>query len=182
MSTEYESQAIFRAFPPRSECHCEEARRSNLLVFAEFLSLNQLHSPNLFPISTKLDKGIGGQITDCFVVPPRNDTFFLAVNCVKLRPTPSQRTKPNTFQFIRNVKPTHPFTSSFLLKKNIQLGNNEAANLNYYPTDCPKTEQLNPFFVKILRGLLFIKKFCLEKKIFNLYCTTLQQKQPCYDY
>jgi hypothetical protein len=57
-------------------CRCEEVRRSNLLVFAEFLSLNCLHSLNSFPISTKFEKGIGSQITDCFVVPPRKDTFF----------------------------------------------------------------------------------------------------------
>jgi hypothetical protein len=28
--------------------------------------------------STYFEEGIGGQITDCFVVPPRKDTFFLA--------------------------------------------------------------------------------------------------------
>jgi hypothetical protein len=57
-------------------CLCEEARRSNLLVFAEFLSISLLQSLNSCTISSYFKKGIASQITDCFVVPPRNDTLI----------------------------------------------------------------------------------------------------------
>jgi hypothetical protein len=58
-------------------CLCEEVRRSNLLVFARCLSLNLLKSLNKCTICTYFEKGIASQMTDCFVVPPRKDTFFL---------------------------------------------------------------------------------------------------------
>jgi hypothetical protein len=58
-------------------CHCEEGRRSNLLNGIRFLSLN-LDKINLFflIINLYLTNGIGSNLADCFVVPPRNDTFF----------------------------------------------------------------------------------------------------------
>jgi hypothetical protein len=59
-------------------CHCEEVRRSNLLVFAGFLSLKLKKSFNLCSIHYYLRVGIGSNLADCFVVPPRNDTFFLS--------------------------------------------------------------------------------------------------------
>ena len=57
-------------------CRCEEERRSNLLVFADFLSLNLINLFNVMTISTYFRKGIPSQMTDCFVVPPRNDTLI----------------------------------------------------------------------------------------------------------
>ncbi len=56
-------------------CLCEEVRRSNLLVFAGCLLPNLLQLLNLLTISTYFEKRIASQITDCFVVPPRKDTF-----------------------------------------------------------------------------------------------------------
>jgi hypothetical protein len=43
----------YQQFPAKKRCHCEEVRRSNLLVFAEFRQAG------------------------CFVVPPRNDSSVL---------------------------------------------------------------------------------------------------------
>jgi hypothetical protein len=58
-------------------CLCEEARRSNLLVFAGFFSFNLLESFNYFTILVCSVKGIRSNLTDCFVVPPRKDTLIL---------------------------------------------------------------------------------------------------------
>ena len=57
-------------------CRCEEERRSNLLVFADFLSLNLINLFNVMTISTYFRKGIPSQMIDCFVVTPRNDTLI----------------------------------------------------------------------------------------------------------
>jgi hypothetical protein len=63
-------------------CLCEEARRSNLLFIVGFLSLNLLQSLNLCTIPTCFMQSIASQITDCFVVPPRKDTFILRFRLV----------------------------------------------------------------------------------------------------
>jgi hypothetical protein len=63
-------------------CLCEEVRRSNLLVFAGFLSFNLLQLFNLFTIPAYSKKEIVSQITDCFVVPPRKDTLILSFKFV----------------------------------------------------------------------------------------------------
>jgi hypothetical protein len=70
MSTTHKSKTL------RKTCLCEEARRSNLLVFARFLSINLLQLLNLCTIFSCFEKIIGSQITDCFVVPPRKDTLI----------------------------------------------------------------------------------------------------------
>jgi hypothetical protein len=57
-------------------CLCEEARRSNLLVFVGFLSISILQSLNSCTTSSYFEKRIGSQMTDCFVVPPRKDTLI----------------------------------------------------------------------------------------------------------
>jgi hypothetical protein len=57
-------------------CLCEEARRSNLLVFAAFLSLNLLQSLNSCTISSYFEERIGSQLKDCFVVPPSNEHYL----------------------------------------------------------------------------------------------------------
>jgi hypothetical protein len=64
-------------------CHCEEERRSNLLVFARFLSLNSLQLLNLLIISAYFGERIASQITDCFVVPPRKDTLIWCFRVVQ---------------------------------------------------------------------------------------------------
>jgi hypothetical protein len=67
-------------------CLCEEARRSNLLVFAESFSLNQLKSLNLlFILLLILAKDIGSNLADCFVVPPRKDTLILGFKKIPLK-------------------------------------------------------------------------------------------------
>jgi hypothetical protein len=63
-------------------CLCEEARRSNLLVFARFFSLNLQESFNYFTILVCLVKGIRSNLADCFVVPPRKDTLILGFRFV----------------------------------------------------------------------------------------------------
>jgi hypothetical protein len=63
-------------------CLCEEARRSNLLVFARFFSLNLIQLLNSCTISSYFERRIGSQITDCFVVPPRKDTLILGFRLV----------------------------------------------------------------------------------------------------
>jgi hypothetical protein len=58
-------------------CHCEEERRSNLLHFAEFLLFNFIEIASFFLlVNGYFKEEIGSQITDCFVVPPRNDTLI----------------------------------------------------------------------------------------------------------
>jgi hypothetical protein len=63
-------------------CLCEEVRRSNLLFIVGFLSPNLLQSLNLCIIHTSFMQSIASQITDCFVVPPRKDTFILGFRFV----------------------------------------------------------------------------------------------------
>jgi hypothetical protein len=55
-------------------CLCEEARRSNLPSSLQSQSLMLMKCFN--QCTFNLAFYFGSNFTDCFVVPPRNDTFF----------------------------------------------------------------------------------------------------------
>ena len=68
----------FRVSPPNKTCHCEEVRRSNLLHFAGFSSLK-------LTLRVRInERNFVVNATDCFVVPPRNDTFVLGEGTRKM--------------------------------------------------------------------------------------------------
>jgi hypothetical protein len=52
-------------------------RQAGLLVFAECLLLKFIKIAQLFMLYQLLGRGYRSNLADCFVVPPRKDTFIL---------------------------------------------------------------------------------------------------------